>query len=134
MNKRRLSGWIDALLWLCAIVGAITWGYFFVNDNGDRCPQGRMPWSCITWVTIDRYESQLDADLAIGTPQQEVEAYLRREDVPFVERFDSGSGLQALKVEKSLPGCCQSKVWITFAFGPGGDLTEIRVERSMVFL
>lgn len=134
LSERRLPGWLKALLWIGAVIGAligiVVGGYYLWMDDGDRCPQGRMPWSCITWVTIDRYERQLREDLPIGTPRQQVEAYLHHEGVPFFE-FDAYSGLPTLRIEKSLTVFFEASVSYTLTFGRSGDLAEISVGRSM---
>lgn len=86
-----------------------------------------MPWSCISWVTVDRYQRQFDADVPIGTPRSQVEDYLRREGVPFVESAaTSRPGPSRLEVHKSFPALFDSMLEITIAFDANDGVSDIR--------
>ena len=134
MSTKRLAIWLLALLAsLSAIAGASIWADSAVRDNGDRCPQGRMPFSCLTWVTVDRYERQLRADLPIGTPRQQVEDYLRREDIAYLEEAPLPSGSRQLRIDRSWKFLIGGSVGleIRIVFSPNGEVAEIRYHRLM---
>lgn len=119
---------------LIVVVGSIM-AYFAIIDDGDDCPKGRMPWSCLSWVTVDRYEDQLREDLPIGSLRRQVEDYLNHEGIAFSSPASAPSSLfSQLTIDKSLPGLWQRTFHIVIVFGTDDRVTEIRFRKSMIAL
>jgi hypothetical protein len=127
------GGWFGPLAWLAFLGVATALAYFLVIDDGDRCPQGRMPWDCLTWVTIDRYEHQFREDLPLGTPRRKVEDYLGRENIAFSAPAQArpSDGPQ-LAIKRELPGFWEQTLYITILFDANGSIDEIRFHKSMI--
>jgi hypothetical protein len=100
VSTKELCLWVVGIVaWIVALVGVFAALLAVMFDDGDRCPlQGRMPSSCLTWVTVDRYERQFLEDLPIGTPRWQVEDYLRREGVAYVEEAPLRPGESRLRL------------------------------------
>ena len=127
------GGWFGPLAWLAFLVIAATLAYFLAIDDGDRCPQGRMPWDCLTWVTISRYEHQFREDLPLGTPRQKVEEYLGREKIAFSAPAPiRPSDKPQLAIERELPGYWQQTLHIAVVFDANDRIDEIRFHKSMI--
>src|SRR5471032_258864 len=117
VSEQPSSGWLGPLAWVCFVVAAATLAYFVVIDDGDTCPPGRMPWSCLSWASIDRYERQFRGDLPIGTARPRVEQYLRRENIAFsAPILTQTPSPPLLTIDKPLPGFWQPALYITIVF------------------
>lgn len=127
------GGWFGPLAWLVILVTAATLAYFAAIDDGDRCPQGRMPWDCLTWVTIDRYERQFREDLPLGTPRRNVEDYLGREKIAFSAPSPiRPSDESYLAIKRELPGYWQQTLYIAVIFDANDRIGEITFGKSAI--
>lgn len=85
MKSRRRWLWAGIAAVAVAAIAAI------VNSYTACAWMSSVPWSCarhISWLelgqfNIDAFEDQFRTDLPVGTPQDDVEAYLKREKIPF---------------------------------------------------
>ena len=82
MNGSRLIRWFVAGGLASILVIAAGTAYFALVWIPEGC--SRLSWKSVKWCNVDALVKKFRDDLPLGTSEMTVEAYLRRENIPFV--------------------------------------------------
>lgn len=135
MTRAELHDCVKLLIGLLLFAALCTFFYNWpFGGGGDGCPPGRMPSSCLSWASVDRYERQFRGDVPIGASWQDVTGYLEREQIAFrVDTDGYPPNTRLIRVEKKLmPGLWQDRLFVTLAFDGNDRLGEISFHRRMI--
>lgn len=113
------------------LLGAIA--VFLLATVFNDCAKDRLPWKCVAWSEVERYERQMKADLPRGTSQRDVENYLRREGIPFSHLAPiSPSQQRPIGIWQNFPVGWFGAIEIRITFDASGGVDGIEARRTKI--